>query len=295
MNINQLRYFISVAEFQSFTKAANQYYISQTAVTQQIQSLEEQLGVVLFDRTKRPIALTSAGQIFLHEAQSILDKMNHAMQKMQDATAGLSGTLHVGYTKGYERSNLSKLLREFHQDYPNVLFTCHRCDTEALAGGLLNNDFDIIFTWDSTNLLEDEGISHKVMQSVPLSVALYDTHPLAHRNSLSREDLKNEPILYMSPSATGESLGDNHFMELYRQAGYQPNIVFRSSDTESILLMVAAEEGVSIMPSYMSNTLTDAENLVFLPLLGSGEVEEIVAAWKTDVQNPALKHFIQMI
>ena len=73
MNINQLKYFIAVAEYKSFTKAANQYYISQTAVTQQIHALEEQMDVVLIDRTKRPIALTPAGNVFLNEAIKYLN------------------------------------------------------------------------------------------------------------------------------------------------------------------------------------------------------------------------------
>lgn len=68
MNINQLKYFISVAEYRSFTKAANQFYISQTAITQQIQALEESMGVTLIDRSRRPIMLTPAGNVFLNEA-----------------------------------------------------------------------------------------------------------------------------------------------------------------------------------------------------------------------------------
>lgn len=295
MNINQLKYFISVAEFKSFTKAANLHYISQTAVTQQIQALEEQLGVTLVDRSKRPIVLTPEGNVFLNEAKLILERMYFAMDKVHDASAGLVGTLRIGYTKGYERSNLSSLLRSFHLDYPNTLITCYRGETDLLAAGLLNNDYDLIFTWDSTNILQEENIAYKKMESVPLAVVLYDTHPLAHRNSLSRKELKGELILYMSPSGAKDSYGDNHFLELYHKAGYQPNILFRSTDTESLLLMISAEEGISIMPAYMMNTLSDAKNLVFIPLIGEGEFEQILAVWKTDNKSSALKHFLERI
>lgn len=295
MNINQLKYFIAVAEYKSFTKAANHFYISQTAITQQIHVLEQQMDVLLFDRTKRPVALTTAGKVFLKEAKSILAQMNSAMSKVHDASTGLTGTLHIGYTKGYEHASLSNMLRTFHHDFPNTLITCHRDETDLLAAGLLNNTYDIIFTWDSTNILQEQGIAYKKMESVPLSVALYDHHPLAHRNSLSRKDLKDEPIIYMTPSGNEESYGDNHFLKMYRQAGYQPNILFRSSDTESILLMVSAEEGISILPSYMSNTLTDANNLVFIPLIGDGEFEQIIAVWKQDNMSMPLQHFIERI
>lgn len=295
MNINQLKYFIAVAEYKSFTKAANQYYISQTAITQQIHALEEAMGVQLIDRTRRPIALTPAGNVFLNEAKAILERMNTAVSKVRDASTGLVGTLRIGYTKGYERSNLSNLLRSFHLEFPNILITCYRCDTDMLAAGLFNHDYDIIFTWDSTNILQEDGIEYKLMELAPLVVALYAAHPFAQRNSLSRKELKNETILYMSPSGTGESFGDNHFIELYKQAGYQPNILFRSNDIESILMMVAAEEGISILPSYVTSKLKDAENLVFVPLVGEGEYEKIISVWKREDKSPALQHFIQRI
>ncbi|MBR5508663.1 MAG: LysR family transcriptional regulator [Lachnospiraceae bacterium] len=295
MNINQLKYFIAVAEYKSFTKAANQYYISQTAITQQIHTLEENMGVQLIDRTRRPIALTPAGNVFFHEAKAILDRMNTAIGKVHDASAGLVGTLRIGYTKGYERSNLSNIMKAFHQEYPNILITCHRCDTDMLASGLFNNDYDLIFTWDSTNILQESNIEYKLMELAPLVVALYENHPMAKRNSLNRRELKHENILYMSPSATGESFGDNHFMEMYRLAGYQPNILFRSNDIESILMMVAAEEGISILPSYVTSKLQDADNLVFVPLIGEGEYEKIISVWRSNDKSPALRYFIEKI
>lgn len=295
MNINQLKYFIAVAEYRSFTKAANQYYISQTAITQQIQALEETMGVQLIDRTRRPIMLTPSGHVFLIEARAILERMTAAVGRVRDASTGLVGTLRIGYTKGYERSNLSNLLRAFHQDYPNILITCCRCETDMLAAGLLNGDYDIIFTWDSTNILQEEQVEHKLVERVPLVVALYAGHALSGRHTLSRKELKGESILYMSPSDMVDSFGDSHFMELYRKAGYQPDILFRSSDAESILMMVAAEEGISILPSYVTSKLKDADNLVFIPLVGEEEYEEIIAVWKKEVPGQALRQFLSRI
>ena len=78
MNRNQLKYFVAAAESRSFTKAAEQFYISQTAITQQIRLLEETLGCPLFDRSTRPVSLTSAGTIFLREAKGILERMSRA-------------------------------------------------------------------------------------------------------------------------------------------------------------------------------------------------------------------------
>ena len=99
MNLNQLKYFVSVAENRSFTKAAMQYYISQTAITQQVKALEEKIGTPLLDRNTRPISLTPAGKTFLGEAKEILDRMETAIYKTVETSTGLEGTLKIGCTK----------------------------------------------------------------------------------------------------------------------------------------------------------------------------------------------------
>lgn len=295
MNINQLRYFVAVAEHRSFTKAANQYYLSQTAVTQQVRALEDTLGVRLLDRNSRPISLTPAGTVFLKEAKAILERMNSAVSRTRDASTGLVGSLRIGYTKGYERSNLSDRLREFHRDYPNILLTCFRCDTDMLAAGLLNGEYDVIFTWDSTNIRQDSQVQTRLIEQARLVVALYGSHPFARRTALRRSELKNETIIFMSPSSTGASFGDDHFMQLYQQAGYHPSILLRSNDVESILMMVAAEEGISILPAYCTDKLINADNLLFVPLLGDEETEDILAAWRKDTDSQPLRHFLERL
>lgn len=295
MNLNQLKYFVSVAENGSFTKAAAHHFISQTAITQQIHALEENVGAILVSRNSRPVTLTPAGTVFLKEARAILGRLDAALLRTREATTGLVGTLRVGYTKGYENSNLTSRLRNFHREYPNILFTCFRCDTDTLAAGLINEDYDIIFTWDSTNISSEEGLQLRLMEHVPLYVALYADHPLARRKELTRKDLKQEHILFMSPSGTGDSFGDAHYIQLYQRAGYQPNILIRSSDMESILMMVAGEEGISIVPEYCKAWSVGMENVVYIPLKGEGETEEILVAWRKNDDNPALRHFIDTL
>lgn len=295
MNLNQLRYFIAVAESGSFTKAASQYFISQTAITLQIRALEESMGVELFDRSSRPVSLTPAGCTFLMDAKAILERMSQAVRRVHEASVGLVGTLRIGYTKGYERSDLSDRLRGFHRNYPNILVSCYRCDTDMLASGLLNDEFDIIFTWDSTNIASNESVSYVTVERSPLVVALYSSHPFSQRTSLSRRDLKNEKLIYMSPSRHGNSSADDYFLNLYRQAGYQPDLLFRSNDVESILMMVAAEEGISILPSYMTRKLTNADNLKFIPLPEEEEFMDILAVWQNSKNNAGLRHFVEEI
>ena len=295
MTLNQLHYFVAVAESGSFTKAAQHHFISQTAITQQMHALEESIGTRLLDRNSRPIALTPAGKVFLKEAREILGRMEAALTRTREASTGLEGELRLGYTKGYEHSDLPKYLRAFHREYPNVLLSCYRCDTDALAAGLLDGAYDVIFTWDSTNLRKEDALCWQVMEHVPLRVALYANHPLARRSHLARKDLKQENILFMSPSGTGDSFGDAFYISLYQQAGYQPNILLRSNDMESILMMVAAEEGISIVPEYSHSWNIGTENVVFVPLIGEDEQEEILISWRKNDGNLALQHFLEML
>ncbi|MBQ5698998.1 MAG: LysR family transcriptional regulator [Lachnospiraceae bacterium] len=294
MNTNQLRYFVAAAESKSFTKAAEQYYISQTAITQQIRALEDTLGVALFDRSSRPISLTPAGRTFLTDARAILERMDNAMHRVQEASVGMVGNLCVGYTKGYERNDRTNdMMKQFHRKYPNVLVSCYRRNTDFLAAGLLKGEFDIIFTWDSTELMKNNDVECVLVERSPLMVSVYGNHPLARRKSIRRQELKNDRILFMTPSSNGESVGDLRFYEKYEEAGYQPNIIFRSNDAESILMMIAAEEGISILPAYVTQKLINAENIVFIPLIGEGEVVEIIAAWKKENGNVVLQQFIE--
>ncbi|MCR4856405.1 MAG: LysR family transcriptional regulator [Erysipelotrichaceae bacterium] len=295
MNINQLKYFISVAENLSFSAAAQENYITQTAMTQQIRALEEDLGCILINRSTRPVSLTAAGESFLSDARLIVTRLNDAKERANEASSGISGTLRIGYIKGYERSGLSDALRQFHRSLPGVLLMCYRDTSDKLAASLQNGEYDIIFTWDSTNLRNDTSYQSIEIEKAHLMAALYASHPLCQREFLDRSDFKGESIIYMSPSELSDNYGDSQFLDLYRQAGYRPKILCRSTDIESILIMVAAEEGISIMPDYCVKKINNAEGLVFIPMRGAQEVEEIHAIYKKDNDNVALKHFLKQL
>lgn len=292
MNQTQLKVFCAAAENRSFTKTAEQLFISQAAVTQHIQALESAIGCVLFDRRTRPLQLTQAGKTFYADAKSLLRQMESAVTRTKDAAAGGSGSLHIGFLKGYERSDLSVISRKFRRAHPNTFLTFDRNSSDQLAAGLMQGTYDIIFTWDSTNLRQNPEVSWVQTDKIRLVVAMYASHPLSGRIQLSRAELRGENILYVSPSDDFESYGDAVFIRLYQESGFVPNILYRSSDLETILTMVAAEEGISILPEYFTSKLVGADNLVFVPLLGEKEHEEIDAIWRKDNQNPLLPAWI---
>ena len=295
MNQTQLKIFTAAAENRSFTKTAEQLFISQAAVTQHIQALENSIGCILFDRRKRPLQLTQAGKTFYADAKSLLRQMESAVSRTKDAASGGSGSLHIGFLKGYERSDLSVVARKFRKSHPNTFLSFDRRSSDQLASGLMQGTYDIIFTWDSTNLRNSPEVEWIETDKIRLVVAMYADHPLSGRIQLTRSELRGESILYVSPSDDFESYGDAVYIRLYQESGFVPNIIYRSSDLESVLTMVAAEEGISILPEYFTSKLIGADNLVFVPLSGEKEHEEIDAIWRTDNQNPLLSAWVSEI
>lgn len=161
-----------------------------------------------------------------------------------------------------------------------------------LAAGLLHQEYDIVFTWDSTNLRTQEGVTFQTVEKARLVVALYAGHPLAQRPTAhAARAARGEHLIYVA-RRRARFLRRRLFHAALRRGGYKPNILFRSADTESILMMVAAEEGISLLPGYCTDRLYNADNLVFVPLVGEGEEEEIIAAWQSGNQNPALGRFL---
>ena len=292
MNQTQLEYFVSVAELGSFTKAAKRHFVSQTAVTQQIQSLEDTLQVLLFDRKKRPVCVTAEGAAFLVDAKAILERMNGALSKMAIISESNGGTLRLGYTRGYEYSRLSGILRSFRREHPNVFITCRRCNCSEMAQALINEDLDIIFTWNHDEIINYEGLKWQTVEESTLDVVIYNAHPFVNRTFLTRNDLKEEELLYLAPS--GSYVGDA-YLQKYIDAGFQPKVVFHTDDIDSILMMIAAEEGISVMPKYITQKINDLGGIHCIPLTGDDETASVVAVWRETKGNSILDSFVKCL
>ena len=146
MNTQQLDYFIAVAREKNFTKAAKQCFISQTAISLQIKALEKNLGVQLLERDKHHVELTPAGKIYLKEAEEIINKLSEARRLANIASSGIARTLTVGFIRGYEQSNISTVLRNFHENNPNIAIHFLRSNMSTLYEQLENQECDIAYS-----------------------------------------------------------------------------------------------------------------------------------------------------
>lgn len=295
MNLRQLKYFVTLAETLSFTKTAQVFYISQTAVTQQIKSLESQLGVPLFRRTKRKVELTSAGAVFLPEAREILEKTQKAIVKTTLAYTGSSDTLRIGVVQGYEHSDMPEALHRFRAQNPNISISIFRSDASDLYCALQEIRLDVAFNSRiAPGNLEDFNISSHTLATYPLMVFLHPSHPLVRKKECSLSDLNHEPLIF--PDLRNDPSGYNKsLLDYFVQTGFVPTIVQESSNYEAILLMVAASLGIAILPSYAHVLAHNLGNITAIPLTGEISSLDIVIAWHNQNHNPTIQKFLSAV
>lgn len=290
MQIRQLEYFVAVSEHLNFTKAAKQFYISQTAVTQQIKALEHELGVQLFNRNNRRVELTPAGKTFLEDAKAILRRTRDAFDRAKRADTVFTGNINLGFVKGFEKTVLSDLLSDFHVQYPNISFSLTRENVSELYDGILDHNLDVIINLQySTDDLEE--MNTKLIRHYPLLAVMPASHPLAHRTGIKRSELRGYPLVDIkkSDSRYGET---TTILNAFTRAGFLPNVQYVSDDIETSILAVAAGIGYALLPSYITDSLSMKEKVIAVPIEGEEKQMTVIAAWHKENQNPALKRFL---
>lgn len=296
MNLNQLEYFISVAETLNFTKAASNCFISQTAMTQQIKALERTVGVPLFVRDKHHVELTSAGEVFLKEAKQIVDHSQKALKLARNTSTGIQGKITIGFICGYGQGRLVDILKEFHNLYPNIQIALIKENMSVLFEKMEKGECDIIFTIAPYRQSFDQ-FEHLFLTSYPLLAALDPDNPLSQKNTLSYSDLQNEDFIIMQPYRRAKDEAEESML-IYDRGGFFPNIVAMEGDPEILLSMISVGLGISILPEYIIRNYQKDSHLKFLPLFrenGSVETMDFELSWPKQNKNPIIDHLLDLV
>lgn len=290
MDTRQLQYFISVADYLNFTKASQKFFISQTAISQQIKALEESLNVQLFIRNNRCVKLTQAGHIFYKDAKIIIAKANEAIKNVQLSTSGYIGFLKIGIIPEHEQAYLPKLLRNFRRDYPLIDLSIKEDNIEnlnkQLEEGLLDVAFNMDFELDRYN-----NIKSKFLMRHPLYAILYKNHPLANKSKLTRASLKDESFIFIKRNKAPN--GFDGMISNCIDCGFSPKIIHQTDSIDIIFLMIKAEMGITIFPKYIDDREND--ELVFIELEGENEYVESVLTWNSTNNNSVLPVFLDYV
>lgn len=293
MNSRQLEYFLAVARELNFTKAAESMFVSQTAVTQQIKVLEEQLGVSLFERTKRKVILTPAGKVFQSEAMGILNRMDMAVRRTREVSSGFTGTLDIGFTVGIGNTGISERIQAFNQKYPNISMRFMNLSPSMLLKQLKSGEVDLAIM----PLFEEKyytGIQYKKVAWDNFIAVLPKNHLLAQNQYITWGDLRDENLI-LAATPNSEIGEDKSIVESFLRLGYKPNVVYNIEDVETIFFMVSANMGVTILPAYMAVPLETRGRLASVPFGGVADQIDIIAGWMPERENPSLERILPFL
>lgn len=290
MELRHLRYFVTVAEELSFSRAAERLNMAQPPLSQQIQSLETELRVKLFDRTKRPLQLTLAGQAFLLEAQSTLANLEQAVQRIQLIHQGELGHLSLGFTSSIANGILPNILRTFRQQYPAVKLILREENSSMQLQGLRDRQTDIVFVYQDHQLFEATDLDVMLFWQEPLVVALPEKHLLTKRDHVSVADLINEE--FVMPSYQVVSGLPEKIYALCEQAGFTPKVALEAVFTVTILGLVAAEIGISILPASVQNL--QRTGVVYRPIKEETIANQLIAVWRRQNSSIILQRFLEV-
>jgi DNA-binding transcriptional LysR family regulator len=245
METHQLRYFLAVAQTGRFTAAAKACNVSQPSLSIQIAKLEDELGGPLFERTRKGGRLTARGETFLPRAKMILEQMESAREDAQ-ALSGLTlGKVSLGCMPTTGAHLLPPILTAFRKAHPKIQVHLKEESSPNLALALEQGEVELAIM-DEAGLRP--GLDHQTILTEELLLALHAKHPLAGKKTLTLKQVAEEPFILMK---TGHGFRQIT-LDLFRQVGLEPKVVFESGGIETVQALVASGLGISLVPKMVA-------------------------------------------
>ncbi len=290
MELRHLRYFCAVADEQSFTLAARRLHVSQSGVSGQVRDLENELGVSLLRRNQRSVSLTPEGAVFLREARDILERADRAMETVVRASQGHYGKLTIGLCGPATAPFLPRLIREFRRQEPGVRLSLKDLDPAQQPEALVNREIDVGFTRGVPTALRG-ALRSEVLFREALVAALPRGHGRANAESISLSELAEDNfVLYARENAP--ELFDA-VVGLCKRARFSPRIVDSPRVWQSVLTMIEAGEGISLLPACIQHL--HSRDVVFRPLRNRGCEIDVVLAWRADAPDAIREGFLNLL
>ena len=244
MELRHLRYFVAVAEERNFTRAAERLHMAQPPLSRQIQQLEETLGVQLFERNTRPLKLTETGKFFYSHAVQLLAQTAE-LESMTRRVGNIERSLSVGFVGSTLYGMLPKIIRRFRDENTTVELSLHEMSTMDQIRALKDGRIDVGF---GRIRLEDANIRRVILREEKMIVALPEGHPLSLvKPVLALSDLVNETLIIF-PKAPRPSYADQ-VLSAFQDRALKPRRIYEVRELQIALGLVAAGEGISVVPS----------------------------------------------
>jgi LysR family hydrogen peroxide-inducible transcriptional activator len=272
MNLRDLRYLVAVAEHKHFGRAAEACFVSQPTLSTQIRKLEDELGVVLIERTNRQMMLTPVGERIVAQAQRVLREVNQMVDIAQAYQDPFGGEFRLGIIPTVAPYLLPKILGPMSKAFPKLKTQLTEGQTLVITRMLRDGELDAVIL---ALPLEEDNVEQVKLYTEPFYFAASKQHPKAGRKSVRLADLENEQVLLLED---GHCLRDQA-LAICTNAHAVENTNFRATSIETLRQMVAANVGITLMPELAIAQKTGPVR--YLPFEGAKPHRDIGLCWRT--------------
>jgi DNA-binding transcriptional LysR family regulator len=286
MNTQQLESFVQVAENLNFARAAETLNITQSAVSRQIRSLEEELGTKLLHRTTRTVALTPAGISFLNDAKDILIKLQLSAQKLKSHSNANIQILSIGCINESYLPLLEPLLRDLRDEFPEIHPLFRTVPFRAVLSLFLHDEIDLLFGF-LDDLPGQEEFDYYELAQIPICFAMQADHPLAQNESLNEQDVLESPLVICNSYELPKQAAN-----IQTQLSYQfsPDHTNYCENLQTMLTLIRSGFGIGIMPEIPSC----GTEVKFIPLKEKISLSYGVF-YKKSSKNPVTGKFLSLL
>ena len=287
MMLKQIRYFQSVVRLGSFTAAAEEHFISQSAISQQIKALEEELGVTLLERKKRSFTLTQAGEYFYKKSLVLVADYDNIVRELQKQSAGSGELLKVGLLKGYSGKEFNSAVSEFTAQYPDITVEVTHGNHDAIYALLRNNELDVVLN-DQRRAFSDEYVNI-VLDIREYYAEISVNSPIALLDEVEISDLKNTPLILLSTPDQQDTERSFYANDL----GFQSEIYFTEYIDDALMQVIQGRGFMLIEGS--GDAVQTTTKAVRLLRNGKPIIRRYCAFMKADNPKKHTNEFIEIL
>lgn len=288
----QVKCFLMVAEYLSFTEAANQLFVAQSSLSRNVSNLEEELGLQLFVRTKKYVRLTPAGAILFDKFSKMEIQMQETIEEARRAQDNLEGLLRIGIIENQRSEHfLPQSISSLRKNLPNLKIDLLRGNFKELREALSRNEIDVAMTVDfDLDSYKEQNIVSQPFFSSGGRCVISKYHPMANQEVIHIADLKKEPLIAISPEISQGAY--QHLLNLCKVHGFTPAQIHYANSVADLILMVESGLGFSVLDE--NSTVMGSSAVRAIPFSEQGPLS-LVAVWHKSNYNPAIPVFVNML
>jgi len=288
IELRHLRYFLAVAEELHFRKAAEKLFISQPGLSRQVKLLEEELGVLLFERHTRKVVLTKVGEYLKEEFTLQLKTLSHTLDTAKLLQDGKKGALKIGYVGSAMQDVIPNLLLSFEKNHPNILFNLKEIDNQKQLNGLLDYSLDIGFV-----RLErvPRALEIKTILKESFCLVLPQDHAINEVNFESLVQFKEESFILFDAKYSASYY--EKVMQIFDDCGFTPLVSHNTIHSSSIFKLVEHHFGISIVPKSLAQKR--GHHIKFIELDMISQKTTLSVIWNQKNSNPILQDVLELL